>query len=154
MIVSMSVCVCVVLVLVMARYVRACYCAKMAHKFRARFRLQFFVGICSVPLCRFHKISVFLYFSYIAQLFCIFFFLWYSSKLNDFASALGLVNQIVAEYCLLFFRKPFRLSFYLIVCWQTDALNASRKWFCSLRFDDFKGQKEISLSALIFMSAN
>lgn len=57
--------------------------------------------LSALPLRRFHRISVFLYFSYIAQLFCIF-FLWYSSKFNDFASALGLVNQIVAEYCLLF----------------------------------------------------
>lgn len=154
MIVSMSVCVCVWcwcwLWLVMCVRVTA---QRWLINFARVFAFNF-LSAFALPLCRFHKISVFLYFSYIAQLFCIFFFLWYSSKLNDFASALGLVNQIVAEYCLLFFRKPFRLSFYLIVCWQTDALNASRKWFCSLRFDDFKGQKEISLSALIFMSAN
>lgn len=120
-------------------------------------RVFAFNFLSAFALCRYVASTKFLYFFIFRILHnysVYFFFLWYSSKLNDFASALGLVNQIVAEYCLLFFRKPFRLSFYLIVCWQTDALNASRKWFCSLRFDDFKGQKEISLSALIFMSAN
>lgn len=86
----------------MARYVRACYCAKMAHKFRALFRLQFFVSFAVTSLPQNFCISLFFVYCTIILYIYIFFFLGYSSKFNDFASALGLVNQIVAEYCLLF----------------------------------------------------
>lgn len=99
-----------VLVLVMARYVRACYCAKMAHKFRARFRLQFFVGFAVTSLPQNFCISLFFVYCTIIQ-YIYFFFFGYSSKFNDFASALGLVNQIVAEYCLLFFASHFDCRF-------------------------------------------
>lgn len=71
MIVSMS--VCVLLVLVMARYVRACYCAKMAHKFRARFRLQFFVGICSAVMSLPQNFCISLFFVYCTIILYIFF---------------------------------------------------------------------------------
>lgn len=148
---------CVLLVLVMARYVRACYCAKMPHKFRARFRLQFF-AVIALPKKKLFYFFIFRILHNYSVCVCVSFFIRFS-LLNLMTLPARLASKsncyrVLSVFFLFFFRTPFSLSFYLIVCCQTDALNASRKWLDSMRFDDFKGQKETPLSGLIFMNAN